>query len=1051
MAHCLLSFMTTLIVLLPYTIAHGYVDPYLRKHEVHSSSYVPGFTGAVPAKPRVHARYHIPALRNYHYTQPSGTLYAVNSGGEPGINRLRRFRVFPVPENIVNEEEPPVDWRRRGNNKAYGEWRKNTTLGEWIRTIRNIYFSAWYADGNDLSIDRTSLRIKVEKYFPGSQLRLILAPPGLTRLGDTFRHPFHPISAQTALFTYHTSMLVGDKAKDFALEQDCVILHRFAVQSHIEPLAPLMLVLIFDQAKPPVSNYFYASVKARNVESVKLFNLEGKKCHDKSKFGFTSLLETFPGSLSDLLTEIRTRHLSLGLKSPSLAWKLHEYNLRKYFPNGYFRTILPNPGVALEIEDFNLEPWADVIWPGQLMYTVKPHIFGGTQHSGSGEDSTSVWNDHNYDVILPFESECADNILDFNLLATRLTDDFVEDPWLKFVDSVLAEEDERSMETLKGKELGELSRSLKTAALSFQGRLLEVLRQHSHFIFQLSAQGENVVASFGQQYLNLLELIKHFPTNLMRLVNTKGTQFRQAWIEAKAPLDEAYRSLFRFQHLLAIEQGLAYHQPFYHAEKFKLVKIEEEGRLLDSPFIVPPGTRFAHVLHLRWNQKEMDSWADALLHEPNLDDLSFRLECVGKSPKGIKFLYNSSLSPPSDTPSITPIFELDDSPKLLQHLVLPGDDPFGDTGGQVPMIVYEHSVTLADLDLTGCGFAVQEDPEPNLHPSVEPTSKLVIETENPKTIDDIFGEREQLSTPSPNPSIEQTERIPTPLQFDSPVLGPLILTDSSSPVLLDDLVLTGMGGHSKTTSSTSPPSQFSPNHSPASSRHASPQSDLGVPSPTHQTLSLLPTTGAGPVTDSPTTSTSSRTNGESGSDTPLPIIHSNSSVLNVGPPPTTTASFESDWSLLSTSYSHLNASWKTLFGAIIRSFTMPSHLQHLDELLKTYSTTTLPGTSHGILVAGAAGSLSKIIFTSKKISSSQSTPIALACNALNIYFVPACTTLALIRPVKKKLRRVVLPHDAIVFPLFKGNEPSKILKSGEKVKPGTPLMRWVRFQEQEES
>ena len=431
-----------------------------------------------------------------------------SGNGEPGMDRLRRFRTFLVPPNADVVGDPQLEWGNAENVAAYAEWRKHTTRSEWIRTIRNIYLSAWYANGRALSIDRASLQAKMEGYFPGSQLRLILAPPGLTRLGDTFQRPFHPIPAGTPLFTYYASQKSTTKPSRFTLKQDCVVLHRFKVQGgRVEALAPLMLVLVFDAAKPSVSKLFYLSTKARHEESVQLFEMEGRKCSAKSKFGFTSLLETFPGCLRDLLAELRASYLSLDLTPPAFAWKLHEYHLRPFFPNGYSRTIQTDLRVPLEIKDFNLEPWADVIWPGQLMYRIKPHALYPTPGPAPTEEM-SVWNDHEYDVMLPFESRCAQNILDMSLLATKLTDDFDEAPPLN---AILAGKDAMILRTIDAE-------NIQSSAHALQEQSFKILKRHQVFVSRLQAPDEEVVKHFYEIYAVVLRRITRFTARVMKLL-----------------------------------------------------------------------------------------------------------------------------------------------------------------------------------------------------------------------------------------------------------------------------------------------------------------------------------------------------------------------------------------------------------------------------------------------------------------------------------------------------------------------------------------------------
>ena len=38
-------------------------------------------------------------------------------------------------------------------------------------------------------------------------------------------------------------------------------------------------------------------------------------------------------------------------------------------------------------------------------------------------NEVTVWNEHKYDIMLPFESTCADDILDLHLLASKFSDE----------------------------------------------------------------------------------------------------------------------------------------------------------------------------------------------------------------------------------------------------------------------------------------------------------------------------------------------------------------------------------------------------------------------------------------------------------------------------------------------------------------------------------------------------------------------------------------------------------------------------------------------------
>ena len=1058
MVYCLLFCVATIVTLLPRTHAHGCIDPYKRIHNNHGSMYVPGFSGTVPARPQAHTRYHIPVLSNYHYVEPSGALYAVTSGGQPGINRLRRFREFRATEGVVARgDEPPFDWRDHKNAEVYAKWRKNTTRSEWIRTIRNIYLSAWYADRNDLSIDRVSLQTKMENYFPGSHLRLILSPPGLTGLSNTSQRPFYPISAKTPLFNYYATIHGATTTKKFTLDQDCVILHRFRVQEPIGSLAPLMLVLIFSETKPCVSQSFHQSIKARQEESVKLFVMEGKRCHSGSRFGFTSLLETFPGSLHDLLSGLRTRHLSLDLKSPAIAWKLHESNLRSFFPNGYLRTIIPSAHFRFEIKDFNLEPWADVVWPGQLMYRVGVDDLEKNQQPMLKEDM-NMWNDHEYDVMLPIESGCSENLLDMNLLATKLSDDFVEDPWPKFVESILDEEDEELLnelvtkisKNLTGKDEGSVThiivQTIQQVALPVQKRFQEILEQHCAFALQIQGFAGVDITHFREIHATVLKNVNLFTINVKKSMKEKVLEPKQAWAEVKTSLNASYCSLFGIQHRLAREYGLESFQPLYRHEQLKFMPIEAEGRLLDSPFIVPPRTRLAHVLHLRWDQTRMDEWADILLSTPILSDLEFRMDHAFRFPMPIELRYNFPLSPRLlQNPFTLQEARQHNPPKLLAHPDLPEDDSLNVDGEQAPMTFYDPPVRLEDLDSDADDFPSHEEYDSSVQPSIKPITKFVFETEEPKTINDLdlSEENDSVSLPMTEQSIEQAEQAPpSPSQTDSPMSGAIrIVQDSDKPSTLADLDLTGMEEQPESSPSNSPTSRSPFNPSPPSSRYVSPQSDFGAPSPTHGKLSPSRAVEPDSTADSPVTTTPSRTDSESSDRS----THLDSSVPNSNPH-SATDPLESDWSLLRTHYPHLNDSWRSLFGAIVRSFNIPSHLPYLNELLQTYSSTTLPGTSHGTLVAGVPGTITSTIFTPQRSSSSQNPIVRLSCNSQRIYFVPANTKLALIRTGKKTVKRITLPHDAIVFPFSKGNEPVQIPVLQEKVKAKTPLMRWVRFQ-----
>ena len=403
-------------------------------------------------------------------------------------------------------------------------------------------------------------------------------------------------------------------------------------------------------------------------------------------------------------------------------------------------------------------------------------------------------------------------------------------------------------------------------------------------------------------------------------------------------------------------------QPFYNPEGYKITRIEEEGRLLNlqstdySPFVVPSRAPLAHVLHLRWDQAEMDGWADTLLGKPTLSDLRLRVDCAVKLPvffkykrlpTDIRFLYSNTVSSRLERLFALPEINTDEPPKLLEQLELHEEDDSFVTGGGPPVTVYDPSTQLNHPDPGNENEEVDE----SVYLPLNPVPKFVFEAEKPKTLDDIFE-----GVPTPRTGRSTGQATPRAFQFDSPVSDVVPPSDLDNPsTTLDELDLGGMEEqhHMK---SLFPPSQSvalqSPfSQSPASSRHTSPQSDLEGSSPTHKKRSPLSSTETDSPTNSPQPRTGSESSGRSVSISP------DSPVSSIRPLHPAVAAFESDWSLLATAYPLLNASWKTLLHTVVRSFAMADHLHLLDSMLETLSIKTLRGTVHGTLRAGTAGTI----------------------------------------------------------------------------------------------
>ena len=675
--------------------------------------------------------------------------------------------------------------------------------------------------------------------------------------------------------------------------------------------------------------------------------------------------------------------------------------------------------------------------PGQLMYRADLGSWSESDKSKELNEVT-VWNEHKYDIMLPFESTCADDILDFHLLASKFSD---ERSFSDIVANILAKDDEQLLNSI------EMGASLEMVVYTIRKRFAIVIQKHIDFVTQLPNYTGEASTSFVDAYNALVKKYNRLHPRLKALISKRKRSLKEACALAKKSFNTAYMAMFAIQHLLAVECGMESQQPFYFRNE-ELVPIVEENRLLllnpGETFTVPPNIRLAHVLHLRWDQTEMDKAADVLLGEPSLSDKIFN--CLPQSTKslpGTKSVHSPPLNPFSDSPFLPlddPFPRSNDFGHLKDEDLSPSE-----VRARTSRAIYDDPpVRLADLFRDEEGHGEESELgsfSPIQHPML-PSS--LEEAERPRTLCDLLDmEEEFVSPPSLEVSLVQSR---VSVSFDSPASGALRSGDFDPP---DNFDISDRDEHFATSpSSTSPPTttpsmpRLSLDQSPASSRHTSPQNDLDGTSPTRSKLSPP---GRDPLTASPL-----RTDSESNGTPTSPSSPSTSSPR----PLSTIVPFESNWSTLKLAHPGLDAGWKSLLDTILRSLTLPSHLCHLDKLLHTLSTVTLPGTTTGTLKAGVAGTLVETIFTPKKPNRSQEGIVKLSCNASSIYFVPANTPLAVIRvDTKRSDRRVskrqggkiTLPHDVIVFPHFEGDGVGLIPKSGEKVQSKTILMRWAHF------